>query len=287
MRDLNDQETVQYLARDPYTGVLTDATVVLTVTSPSGATTTPSVTHAATGDYRSSFVLNAAGKWRWRWDVTGAIVDEQYGEVDVAGSFQPPLYATLADFKQIRPAAAGNVDIETAMTRALSTASRRIDRLTGERQFWLDTTATARIFHTRDRAYAAPEGEWLSVDDIGSITGLIVEVGDGNTWSTVTDYQTGPENAIARRRPITKLLRPLYSWSITPNPQVRVTALWGWPSIPDEVAQATLILANRLYLRKDSPEGILGSSDWGVVRLGRQDPDVADLLGDLCLPGLW
>lgn len=287
MRDLGDRQNVQYLAVDPYTGAATDATVVLTVTAPDATTSTPTVTHPATGDYRSNFALGQVGKWRWVWDVSGTIVDKAYGEVDVADP-SPPLYATLADLKQIRPTPAANVDIDAALSRALQTASRRIDRATGERQFWLDRVVTARIFHTRERVDWTCDGEWLRVDDIGSTAGLIVETGDGTTWTAVAagDYQTGPDNALARRKPITKLLRKLTTWSTGANSQVRVTALWGWPSIPDEIPQATLLLANRLYLRKDSPEGILGNAEWGIARLARTDPDVAELIYDLCLPGI-
>jgi hypothetical protein len=60
--------------------------------------------------------------------------------------------------------------------------------------------------------------------------------------------------------------------------RVRVTARWGWPSVPDGVAQAAALLAARLYRRKDSPEGVLGSSEWGAVRVARFDPDVEGLI---------
>jgi hypothetical protein len=68
--------------------------------------------------------------------------------------------------------------------------------------------------------------------------------------------------------------------------RVRVTAKWGWPAVPDTVVQATLIQASRLYRRKDSPEGVLGSAEWGTVRLGRVDPDVYALIQQLILPGM-
>jgi hypothetical protein len=55
--------------------------------------------------------------------------------------------------------------------------------------------------------------------------------------------------------------------------------------IPDEVTEATLIQASRLYKRKDSPEGITGSAELGVVRLGRTDPDVYELTKRFVLSG--
>jgi hypothetical protein len=51
------------------------------------------------------------------------------------------------------------------------------------------------------------------------------------------------------------------------------------------IREATLIQALRLYKRKDSPEGVLGSAEWGTVRVSRLDPDVAKLVESLVLPG--
>jgi len=288
VRDLGDRLNVEVLVVNPFTDAATDATVVLTVTAPDGTTSTPAINHAAVGDYQASFTATQTGKWRWRWDITGTVVDVQYGEETVLNP-SPVLYATLADLKQIRPSPTGNTDIDAAMLRALNVASRRIDRMCGGRQFWLDKTATARIFRPQGRVAPAQYGEWLLIDDIGDPTGMIVEVGNGTTFTAITNYDTGPENAIAYQTPITKLFRrlmPWTNWTMQPNAQIRVTALWGWPIIPDEVVQATLIMANRLYLRKDSPEGVLGNSEWGVVRVGARDPDVSELLGDLMLPGV-
>jgi hypothetical protein len=43
----------------------------------------------------------------------------------------------------------------------------------------------------------------------------------------------------------------------------------------------------RLYKRKDSPEGVLGTAEWGgPVRLSRVDPDVAALLTPFVIPGM-
>jgi hypothetical protein len=41
----------------------------------------------------------------------------------------------------------------------------------------------------------------------------------------------------------------------------------------------------RLFRRKDSPEGVTGSAEWGVVRLSRRDPDVWVLIEPYILPG--
>ena len=44
------------------------------------------------------------------------------------------------------------------------------------------------------------------------------------------------------------------------------------------MTEATLLHAGRLYKRPGSPEGVAGSSEWGLVRIPHFDPDVKALL---------
>lgn len=171
---------------------------------------------------------------------------------------------------------------DALLEQALTAASRSIDRATG-RRFWLDGTVVQRVYRPQGRTVVEADGVALLVDDIGSTTGLIVETGSPTTWSAVTGWEALPDNALANGRPITGLLR-LGGWGCNTN-RVRVTALFGWPAVPDEIVQATLIQANRLFKRKDSPEGVTGSAEWGVVRLSRRDPDVWNLIEPYVLPG--
>lgn len=164
---------------------------------------------------------------------------------------------------------------------ALAAASRGIDRSTG-RRFWLDPEATARTFTLSGRVMCGDGGERLLLDDMGAAPTL-VETGSGSSWATVTGYDTAPDNAIVRGRPITALLLAFGGWGA--GPRARVTAAWGWPTVPDEITEATLIQAARLYRRKDSPEGITGSAEWGVVRLSRRDPDAWALIEHFVVPG--
>lgn len=45
-----------------------------------------------------------------------------------------------------------------------------------------------------------------------------------------------------------------------------------------EVTEAILMLAHRLYTRRNSPEGVAGWGDLGVVRVLASDPDIRALL---------
>lgn len=169
---------------------------------------------------------------------------------------------------------------DALLDRALAAASRGIDTATG-RRFWLDDEPTARVYRTAGRTLWGDLGQILNVDDIGIATGLAIATGTPGAWSTVADVETTPDNALARGRPITGLLVS-GGWGAQ---RVQVTAQWGWPAVPDEIAQATVIQAARLYRRKDSPEGVTGSAEWGVVRLSRRDPDVWALIEHFILPG--
>jgi len=191
------------------------------------------------------------------------------------------LYAALAELRSVRRVD-DTADDSTLETR-LERASRAIDtRCLGDGgHFYADTVATARTYRIAGRVTRGEDGALLLVDDISSTTGLVVEVGNGTTWTTIIDYSTSPDNAIARGRPITALRRNYGYWS--PYTHARVTAAWGWPSVPSNVAEATLLLANRRFMRRDSPEGVAGWSDQGPFRVSRFDSDIEDLLGSFAL----
>lgn len=195
-------------------------------------------------------------------------------------------YATLETLKLQVGIGATDATRDTLLNQVLGSASRGIDAYTG-RRFYADADATARTYRTRDRVVGDPDGDLIYVDDISTETGLIVETRTGSgasvSWTAVTDYLTEPDNALAKGEAITSLRRDRRCWA---TDQLRVTAKWGWPAIPDVVVQATLLQAGRLYKRKDSPEGVSGSAEWGVMRVSRIDPDVQALLAHLVLPAV-
>lgn len=113
--------------------------------------------------------------------------------------------------------------------------------------------------------------------DIATSAGLTVATGSvGGTFTPLTTYSLYPDHAMVDGWPIEGLVQPVGIWVQLPGFRVRVTAQWGWPSVPDDILQATLILARRLFSRKDSPSGVMGSAEW-VVNLAKSDPDVVKL----------
>lgn len=248
------------------------------------------VTNPATGLYAYSWAVGsgqAVGDYAAVWNATYASDSVQASEVVsvTAASVAGAWYTDLATLKLALKIT--DTDRDSLLEDAIATASRHIEKLTGRPQggFAPDTTATARIFQTRGRIVGGDDGEELLVDDISTDDGLIVEVGSGSTFTAVTDYEAGPENALVKGEPITKLLRLGGTWSVALRPRARITAKWGWPAIPEDIAEATKIQAARLYKRKDSPEGVMGNAEWGTVRLSRTDPDVQALLRDFMEPG--
>lgn len=258
-------------------GALTNAsTTALTITLPDGTTVTPSWTSAATGTYTYDYPTTVPGNHSWVGASTGPATSTDPERFRVRDTLAD--YATLTDLKSYL-GITDTVD-DNQLYIALDASQAAIEAYCG-RTFGRDTAATARLF---DVAY----DECLYVDDIASTSGLVVGTSNGNgTYTTLvaSTYTTRPLNALTKGRPITQIVGNDWSTGAL-NAGVQVTAKWGWPSVPPEVTQATLILASRLFKRKNSPEGVAGFGDLGVIRITTQDVDVKTLLAPYVLPGI-
>lgn len=192
-------------------------------------------------------------------------------------------YATLTEIKTFL-SISDNVD-DTLLEGMVEAASRSIDRI-ANRRFYLDANASAR-------AYRVSSPVILYTDDIGTTSGLVVKIdedGDGTFETTLTlntDYIMDPLTALDLGRPYTQvtMVTTSQSFPIFPGlfqnglrPGVQVTARWGWPSVPDDINQACLILTADLYKRKDSPGGILGLGDLGAIRMSPLGRDVTAMV---------
>ena len=179
-------------------------------------------------------------------------------------------YATLAELQDRVTANAANAAV---LTGALAAATQAVDTYT-HRNFDLAASATARVF-------SPTRADRVSVDDIATETGLIVKVGRAGAFTTTltlpTDFWLKPSNALGQGWPY-EWVYTMGSLVVASYPTVEVTAKWGWPAVPAEVKEATLLMASRLYSRKDFPTGVAGFGDYGVVRVTAADTDVARLL---------
>lgn len=185
-------------------------------------------------------------------------------------------YATLTQVKAAMRIT-DNLD-DTLIEMAVESASRAIDGY-AMRSFYSSGTAT--------RYYAADDSYIVQTDDIAgtAITLQTSSAGDGvfdTTWA-VGDYQLEPTNGYTdglsvpytRIRAVENYLYPVEA----DQALVKVTAVFGWPSVPIAITQACVIQASRLFKRLDSPLGVAGFGDMGAVRVSRYlDPDVEQLI---------
>lgn len=162
---------------------------------------------------------------------------------------------------------------------AITAASRAIDQATN-RQFG-NTGAVQERFYTA--RWDKRRARWvIEIDDVMTSTGLLVHYdsdADETYASEITDYRLKPANASSESRPWTEIV---VNSDSTTQPTaledgIRVTATFGWTSVPTAIVEATLLQASRFLIRRDSPFGIAGSPDQGseMRLLARVDPDVA------------
>jgi len=193
------------------------------------------------------------------------------------------IYATEQDFRSYIK---DDTSLDAAMIGAcLLSASRSVEGFCG-RHFYQ---------HVDTQYFSPDENNWwiLPLDDMDLATtdGLTVtsEYGSaGNyptAWTLDTDFICEPVNQSMNGIegwPFTHLRalggkiwppRAADFWRDT----VKVVGTWGWPTVPDAVKQATLILAVDLYKLSDAPFGVAGYGAYGAVRV-RDNPKAAVLL---------
>ena len=182
-------------------------------------------------------------------------------------------------------------DDDIRIERAISTATKQINEICS-RRFWQDGTVVERTYHAHDVIL-------LPVDDISTLTGLVVTLdtdGDGTFETTLTidtDFIVSPLNALLEvpAQPYTDLLMlDTYRFPVGQRrPGVSVTAKFGWPEIPTDVNQACLVQAKTIYKSTAGTfSGFQLAADAGVVMRtpsvdpvtrGLLDPYMLDLVG--------
>lgn len=192
-------------------------------------------------------------------------------------------YATRNQVKAALRIGTADTQDDTLIDNCAGAASRLIDGY-ANRQFWQYATANVRLFTAYDSFV-------VQIDDIAStaITLKSSTNADGNfdvTWTT-SDYQLEPVNGIldgltvpfTRIRAVGDYLWPTLNANFGSEALVQLTAIYGWPSVPEPITQATIIQASRIFKRYDSPLGVAGFGDLGAIRVTRAlDPDVAQLV---------
>jgi hypothetical protein len=263
-------------------GVPTDATLAtVTVTDPTGATTTPAVTHVSTGTYSATVPTTLPGIWLYKWVGTGTASDVQEGTW-TAFTLDNSLYCTVEELKSRLGITDTQDDFE--LTIAVQAASRAIDKMC-RRYFWRGTDT---------RTYVPQSIYAQQLDDLVSVTTLKMDRdGDGTfeeTWTLGTDFaltvSPGRYNTAAKGEqwPYTgfTILGPKwipYTWLWSHLDRIQVVGVFGWPAVPANIKSAALIAAAQLFKIKDAPFGVAGFGEFGAVKVSAI-PQVAWLVQD-------
>jgi hypothetical protein len=172
---------------------------------------------------------------------------------------------------------------DTNLESAVESASREIDQYCG--RIFYETTSQVRTYTPTNRYE-------LEVDDISTVTGLVVKLDttdDGSYDTTLTintDFIVSPvnrSNVLDENQPITMLQildkRSSERFDVDIINNVQVTAKYGFSSVPSAIKQATFLQATRLFKRKDSPFSTYGNPQTGTAELfNRFDPDALKLI---------
>ena len=189
-------------------------------------------------------------------------------------------YASLAQIKAALRISAGDATDDALLEMAVESASRLIDAYCG-RNFLLGGTAT-RYYNTDD-PYV------VQIDDARSISAVSTSSSENgvfdisfNMTARTGDIQAEPINDYVGGLvwPFTRL-RAIgdYVFPVDKENTVEVTAVFGFPNIPVTVTQATILQSSRIFARLQSPLGVAGFGDMGIMRVGRSlDPDVSQLI---------
>lgn len=190
-------------------------------------------------------------------------------------------YATAAEYRsRVQKSDSGD---DTAILADLKAASRFIESRTGL-FFNKDASVVTRVVEP-DSA-----GPSLAVPPIASTEGIEILVDLYRTGSfagltplTTDQYQLRPLNAAVGPEPgpYTEIFIPSWSsaylWS--PTAPVQVTAIWGWPTVPDGIKRVCIELA--AIIRLESPRATSRVDTFG--NLLNTSARARDIIDDLML----
>lgn len=184
-------------------------------------------------------------------------------------------YVTLNELKAyIEPQLLSKTVSDDLLMSALQSATAEIETHCG-RQFNNAGAVSSRL-------YASLGVDRVFVDDFHTTTGLVVEVeeshGAWTTWEADEFFllpANGVRNGVAGW-PYSHICANHHNGKSFPRAgelgdcqdlNVRVTANWGWASVPTPVRQAALIIAAETYQLKDAPFGVAGMDAFGTIRV--------------------
>jgi hypothetical protein len=254
-------------------GQLTNATVAIAVTRPSGTTfTAPAISTTSTGRYRAAtFVPDETGVWTVEWSVTGTVTDKTRIKFTVTALGAVALggpYALVPQLKSRLGIPDSNSARDSELATRLASAAADINRWC-HRQFGRQEEATTRKFHLGRTG--------LDVHDFWSLEDLAItpySMGlPGTAWDVATVI-VEPFDGVVDQVPGWPFTRISYPHGDHPlaralyynnqGAEVRVTARWGWEAVPESITTANLMLAAMDDKARDAPFGVAGFGDYAM-----------------------
>jgi hypothetical protein len=174
---------------------------------------------------------------------------------------------------------------DVILEREIESASRRVDGFCG--RFFYQKQATINCY---------PYNEYLLVfpADVATaaVTVKIDSVGNGTYATTLAfgvDYILEPTDTVLQSRPYRQARMvggQTFPLEVQPSfPTCQVTATYGWPAVPNDIREATILLSIRQFARLNAALGVVGFADM-AVSVRAVDPDVRDLLQPYVLYGI-
>jgi hypothetical protein len=170
-------------------------------------------------------------------------------------------YATLAELKSSL-GITDSVD-DTPLQAVLDATDNLINNFCDTKVGFGQTASQTRYYTTNSILY-------VITDPIVSVSELKTDNTGMGTWDVTwnsTDYILAPKNAALDSRPYTEIDTNVAQVQLFPTRYigVKVTGVFGWPSVPPAVKQAELIQAGAVWASRTSPFGVIGSADLGGI----------------------
>ena len=168
-------------------------------------------------------------------------------------------YATLAELKSSL-GITDSVD-DTPLQGVLDATDLLINNYCDNKVGFGQTASQTRYYTTNSILYTI-------TDPIVSISELKTDNSGMGTWDTTwneSEYILAPKNAALDGRPYTEIDTNVAQVKIFPTRYigVKVTGVFGWPTVPAAVKQAELIQAGAVWASRTSPFGVIGSAEMG------------------------
>jgi hypothetical protein len=257
-------------------------TVSCVITDPNGTATTHTfggaapadITKTGTGVYQLNVPCTIVGLWAYVWIGTGAASDIQAGTWPVNPVNLQTFYTSVEEVKSRLGITDTGSDLEIEF--AVASASR-----------WVEQRCDRHFYQVTEARTFVPYSLYLQpLTDVVSISAFAVDYdGDGifeTPFVQNTDYELAigidefNQLASGEARPYT-LARITnvagggkffpFIWPFSRQDRIQVTGTWGWPTVPYLVREAARQVAADFFKLKDSPFGMAGSPEFGLVNV--------------------